>query len=714
VSRDNDLKAAILAHNNHNISTAARLYEKIIRKYPSDIDAIHNFGLLRYQQKNYVQALYLLRRAISIGATDVNIANSLATVLHAMGDLSAALNVLEKAISINSGYFPLHYSIGNVLRDQNRYDEAISAYMAAIKLNPSYEKAYNNLGSLYLKIGRIDDAVSTLTETVRLFPQLAEPYDNLGRALSFSGKSSDGILYASKACKMAPDNPAFKFGLGFSLFKSGDDKNAVFYFRQALEMGYQTAALYSALGAALYRLKEFAPSLDAYNHATQLDSADIDAMFSALYVKRHCCDWEGFEGQERRAIDAFRAYSEPVNEFCLLAMSSATAQDLLDNARRRSQAFARIDAVAPVENRREGKIKLGYLSADFHSHATAYLAAGLFECHDRARFHVSAFSCGPDDKSPMRDRLENAFDDFVDLRELSHREAAAKIRDAGIDILIDLKGYTAGHRIEILAMRPAPIQINYLGYPGSMGAPFIDYIVADEVVIPPYHQKYYDEDVIYMPHSYQVNDRKRDISAVPSREGCGLPVDGVVFCCFNNSFKITPDDFSLWMNILSTVENSVIWLYEANPIAMENLRREAEIRGIAAVRLVFGKPLPLADHLARLQLADLFLDTLPCNAHTTASDALWAGVPVLTRLGETFAGRVAASLLHAIGLPELVASSSDEYQQLAIKFAMDPELLSEKKRRLVEARLTTPLFDTLQWTRDFEERMVTLYKVIEH
>ena len=358
------------------------------------------------------------------------------------------------------------------------------------------------------------------------------------------------------------------------------------------------------------------------------------------------------------------------------------------------------------------RIKIAYLSADFRQHPVAYLMAELLERHDRGRFEIIGLSFGPDDRSEMRARLVAAFDQFLDVRAKSDAEVARLLCELKVDIAIDLQGYTRDCRPRILAHRPAPIQVNYLGFPGTMGAEFIDYIIADETVVPFEHQPFYAEKIVHLPDCYQVNDTKRKIAEwMPTRQEVELPEEGCAFCCFNNNWKITPEVFGVWMRLLHAVEGSVLWLFGDNESAERNLRKEAQARGIDPARLVFAGRLPLEDHLARHRLADLFLDTLPYNAHTTASDALWIGLPVVTRLGGSFAGRVAASLLNAIGLPELVTHSIEDYEALALRLAKDPSLLEGYRNRLATNRLTHPLFDTDRFRRHIEAAYLQMWEI---
>jgi predicted O-linked N-acetylglucosamine transferase (SPINDLY family) len=365
----------------------------------------------------------------------------------------------------------------------------------------------------------------------------------------------------------------------------------------------------------------------------------------------------------------------------------------------------------PRERYVHDRIRLAYLSSDFRQHPTSYLAAGLFEHHDRSRFEITAISLEKGNDSDLRKRLQASFERFLDVETHSDDQIASLIAALEIDILVDLNGHTKGMRTNVLARRPASIQVNYLGYPGTMGADCIDYMIADRIVVPETHAAFYSEKMVFLPNSYQVNDAGRGVAGkAPERTALGLPPSGFVFCCFNNSFKFTPDVFDGWMRILKQVDGSVLWLFEDTPTAAINLRKEALARGVGAERLVFARRVPRADHIARHGAADLFLDTLPYNAHTTASDALWAGLPVLTQIGGTFAGRVAASLLTAVGLPELIAQTQEQFESMAIELTTQPMALAAIKAKLARNRLATPLFNTELYTRNIESAYVTMYQ----
>ena len=390
---------------------------------------------------------------------------------------------------------------------------------------------------------------------------------------------------------------------------------------------------------------------------------------------------------------------------------SASPEDQLTCTKQCLADNPRIRRCGAGEKYTHDRIRIGYFSADFRNHPVGRLAVGLLEAHDKSHFTTLALSSGPDDGSELRRRTKSAVDDFVDVRNRSDADVAALIRRREIDIVVDLTGFTLAGRFGVLARRAAPIQVNFLGYPATMGADWIDYIIADRTIIPAEHFQFYGERVVWLPDTYQANDDKSGIAErVPTRAECCLPETGFVFCCFNNTFKINPQIFDVWMRLLAATANSVLWLLGTNPIAERNLRREAERRGIAAERLIFAPRLAVADHLARHRRADLFLDTLPYNAPTTASDALWAGLPLVTCQGDTFAGRVAASLLNAIGLPELITASLEEYEALALKLARDPALLGAMKEKLRRNRDTYPLFDTARFARHIESAYETMWQ----
>ena len=550
-----------------------------------------------------------------------------------------------------------------------RFEEAIPAYERAVALRPDLPQAHHNLAVALRQVGRLGEAADAYRRALVLRPHVPEVHNNLGNTLRDMGLLDAAVDSYRQALALRPTSPEILNNLGALLQMQGRLDEAVAALRKAVALKPDFAA----------------------------------ALSNLIYTSKLVCDWRHLEADEQACRALVRA-GKPMVPFHFINVTQSPAE-LLHCARQWTAARTKGVGRLPPRPRTTGeRIRLGYLSAKFFQHPSAVLAAELFELHDRARFEVIAYSIGPDDGSAMRRRLEHAFDRFVDLRALDDAGAARRIREDGIDILVDLTGCNDNERVPILAWRPAPIQVGFLGYPGTLGAPFMDYVIVDPIVVPMAEQRYFAEKLVQLPDCYQPNDRQRAIAErTPSRAECGLPETGFVFCCFNNSYKLTAALFEVWMRLLRTVPGSVLWLLAGNPGVEPHLVREAAARGIDAGRLVFAPRTPsVADHLARQRLADLFLDTLPYNAHTTASDALWAGLPILTCTGGSFAGRVAASLLHAVGLDELVTPDLGAYEALALRLAAEPALLAGLRARLAANRATASLFDTPRFTRNLE------------
>jgi predicted O-linked N-acetylglucosamine transferase (SPINDLY family) len=514
---------------------------------------------------------------------------------------------------------------------------------------------------------------------LRLNPHYPEAHTNLGNALRFLGRVDAAEISFREALRLKPHNPVAYNNLGNVLIDQG-------------------------------KLMEAA---DAFGRASALRPNDADALALWFHLKQRICDWSDYREHEAKILNGTRQQPLAGMAFNLLGISSS-AERQFGYARQVAATLSVPNSAkfAHATPRSGEKLRLGYLSSDFRALPVTFLIAGVIEHHDRQGFEVIGYSAGADDGGKMRRRVAAAFDRFVDISKTPDPEAAQLIHSDAVDVLIDLNGYQPENRAKILAYRPAPIQVNFLGYAGTTGTDFVDYIIVDRFVVPADQQRFFSERLVHLPHSYQCNDDKREIAAAtPSRSDCALPETGLVFCCFNDSYKITPDFFDIWMRLLHAVPGSVLWLLERDEVGKANLAWEAVARDIAPERLVFAGRLPLSEHLARHRLADLFLDTLPFNAHTTASDALWAGLPVLTCTGGTFAGRVAGSLLQAIGLSELVTTSLEEYEALARRLARDIDLLRQFRGRLAENRLSFPLFDTARSTRALEAAYRQMWKI---
>ena len=582
--------------------------------------------------------------------------------------------------------------------------EAARLYSAVLREAPRNFQALYLLGFVQFQQGRFDDAQRLIGEAVKINPHSPDAFYNRGCALQHLQRHEEALVSFDRALALKPDYGDALTNRGATLLALKNHAEAIASFDRALALQPHDAEAMSNRATTLFEMRRYDESSAAYERLVTAAPQFPYGTGNLVLARAYCCDWRNFAQDRARITAELRAGKA--------AMSPHATTLILDNAEDQLRSARRwvADRCPPSpsplwrgEIYRHDRIRVAYLSADFHAHATAFLIAGVLEHHDRSRFETIALSFGPDDASEMRARLMRGCDRLVDVRTKSDSEIAMMVRQWEVDIAVDLKGFTQDSRPGIFVHRAAPVQVNYLAHPGTMGAGYMDYIVADRMVIPPEHRSAYSEKIVYLPETYQANDSARRVAErAPSRAEAGLPGSGFVFASFNNSYKITPAVFDVWMRLLRAIDGSVLWLLQDNETATANLKREAEARGVEPRRLIFARRVDVAEHLARQRLADLFLDTLPCTAHTTASDALWVGLPVLTVLGTTFAGRVAASLLHAIGLPELVTSSLADYETLALSLARDPAALSRLKAKLQDNRLVYPLFDTARFTRNLE------------
>ncbi|MCU0940002.1 MAG: tetratricopeptide repeat protein, partial [Burkholderiaceae bacterium] len=588
-----------------------------------------------------------------------------------------------------------------------RWADAATAFERAAKTSPNDAVIWLSLAQSRRKAGRLATAIEAAQRARALDPGLVVATRLEAACLSEQHRYEEAAALLGDLPISKDDDHELHFARGYALLQQHRAQEAVAPLMDALARKPDHAASHVQLGNAFQLLGLHEEAMHCFGTAALLEGDNPAYASATLYEALHACRWDDLPTLREQLNDRLaRRPDIPAVPFMFLALSSDRAQQ---HAVAKAYARSQFGAIKPLPARRAGpqspgeRIRLGYLSNDLHQHATAYLVAELFERHDRARFDVTLYSYGIDDGSPMRRRLQRAADRFVDVARQSDREIAERIRADGIDILVDLKGYTRQARSAVLAYRPAPVQVNFLGYPGTMGPGLADYIIGDPAVTPLEHAADYSEKLALMPHSYQPNDRQRKIGPRPSRAECGLPEHGVVFCCFNNAYKITPEIFAIWCRLLDAVPGSVLWLLECTTQARDNLLSAARAGGIDPTRIVFAKPLPLADHLGRLQNADLVLDTLPYNAHTTASDALWAGVPIVTCPGKTFAARVAASLCQAAGLGETIVDSLAAYEQQALALARDPQRLRILRDRLQADGPQSALFDSARYAAHLED-----------
>ncbi|MGE5640790.1 MAG: tetratricopeptide repeat protein [Clostridia bacterium] len=700
------------AHNNR-ATVLARLgrreealasAERAIALEPGYADAHNNRGTILLDLGRAADALPSFERACELAPSSPDAHCNRGHALRQLGRPREALDAYDRALAI----FPRHvdslYSRGNALLDLRRPQDALASYERALHANPHHADAHGNRGVALQQLGRTEEALESYRRAIELAPHDARLRSNLGGALVALGDAQAALPLLQEALRLRPDSSDAHNNAGLALQATGQPAQALASFERALVLRPDFVEAHQNLGAALEEFKRFEEAAASYARALALEPAHDYLYGTWLLSRMQVCDWSGYAGALSELTRRLERGERAAPPFCAAVLTGSPG------AQRRAAETWVADkhppnaALGPIERRAGGgRIRVAYYSSDYYEHATAYLAAELIERHDRARFEIVGISYGPVKEDAMRRRLAGAFDRFIDVRERSDLDVAKLSREMEIDIAVDLKGFTRGSRGRIFSYRAAPLQVSYLGFPGTSGAPYMDYLVADPVIVPEESLAHYSEKIVFLPGSYQVNDSRRSRpTQAPARSELGLPASAFVFCCFNNSFKITPEVFERWMRILHGVPESVLWLLEDTPAAAASLRAEAARRRIPADRLVFAPRQPLAEHLARHRQADLFLDTLPCNAHTTASDALWAGVPVLTCAGSTFAGRVAASLLRAVGLDELVAADGPAYEALAIRLARAPQELAALKERLERGGATSALFDSARFTRGLE------------
>jgi predicted O-linked N-acetylglucosamine transferase (SPINDLY family) len=735
----------VIACQTQRYELGVELITRAIRVNPGVAEAYNNRGNALLDLKRPEEALASYDKALVLKPDYAEAHTNRAAALKELKRFDEALASYDKALALNPGIPVTHYNRGNALSDLKRLEEALASYDRALELKPDYADAHYNRGNVLLGLKRPDEALASYDRALALHPGYADAYYNRGNAQLELKRPDEALASYDRALALKPDEAKAWYNRGNALLALHRPGEALGSYDRALVLKPDYAEACNNRGNVLYELKRLDEALASYDKALTFDPGVAEAhnnrgnvlidlkrpdealasyekalelkpdyeflSGTLLHTRMKLCEWQGLDESLGTFEADIRGGKKVTTPFPALSLIDAPELHKQVSRTYADTKYPASEALGSISKRAgTAKIRLAYYSADFHNHATSYLMAELFEAHDADKFELYGFSFGPNKQDDMRQRVASAFDEFIDVRDKSDREVARYSRELGIDIAIDLKGYTTDARPGIFAERCAPVQVNYLGYPGTMGAGYMDYVIADTTVIPRDRQSDFTEKVVYLPHSYQVNDSTRKISGrVFNRQEFGLPESGFVFCCFNNSYKILPATFDGWMRILKAVEGSVLWLLEDNPTGANNLRREAEARGVAGSRLVFANRMPLDEHLARQRLADLFIDTLPCNAHTTASDALWAGLPVLTCMGKSFAGRVAASLLHAVELPELITQTQADYEAKAVELATDTGKLGEIRLKLERNRLAAPLFDAKLFTRHIEAAYEAIY-----
>ncbi|HWY65269.1 MAG TPA: tetratricopeptide repeat protein [Rhizomicrobium sp.] len=691
---------AIALQRSGRLDEAERLYLEVLAQDPRDFTARHLLGVTRAQSGRTHEALADIEQALEIDPGDPDAMLNRANVLKMLNRPQDALAGYDEALKRRPGWAQAQNNRGTVLQALGRHKEALAAYDQVLAVQPGHLEALNNRGSVLQDLRRPAEALAAYEQALRLAPNFATAFNNRGSALMELKRFGDALSCFDRALALRPGDTQAMNNRGNALQGLLRYDEALAAYDQALALKPDYGEAQNNRGQALQQLKRHDEALAAFDGATP---AQPQAFGGAAMAALDLCDWTRtaqIELQMERRIAA----GEAISPWVLLGYSGNEQLQRQCAANVIRQRFPLLPPPLATGGYRHGKTRIAYISSDIGHHPVTSQVVQLIENHERGAFEIIGIGTNPDDGSPQRRRMVSAFDRFIDGDQLTPFALAEQLRALEVDILVDLNGHTRGDNFDVMSHRPAPVQASWLGYAGTTAAPFIDYVIADPIIAP--HAEGFSETLAYLPHCFFPCDTSRSLGTLPSRADAGLPQDAFVFCCFNNAWKITEPVFSIWMRLLTQIPGSVLWLKQAGEKTKANLRQAAADRGVDPDRLVFAKPAPLDVHLVRHQLADLFLDTLPYNAHATACDALWAGLPVLTRRGSAFAGRVAASLLTAIGLPELIVESAEDYEARALALARDPSRLKGLRDKLAANRATAPLFDTPRLARDLE----TLYR----
>ena len=698
-----NISGACYAHIGEPIM-AIKQYEQAIEIDSNYSEAYSNLGITLQELGELENALESFEKAFSLKPEKIENANTISSILEEINDPNISVEYYQKIIKSSPGLYIVHFNLGIAYQKLNFVDEAINSYKDAINLHPKFADAYLNLGIILEDSEKSAEALVNLEKAIEIEPNNSVIWNNLGITLKSLERIDDSIKNFEKAIEHGPDDSSIYYNLGLTLRDINRIDEAIINFEKAILLDPHNGELYLHLGEIYNSIKSHRKALVALEKAYSINPGIEFLLGSIVNTKMDLSLWDELSDNLNILTSKVTNNEKAITPFALMA--------LIDDPQvqsKASQIYANFNyphstyesKIKPYSNHK--KIRVGYFSADFHNHPTMHLMAELFELHDKRKLEIFAFSFGPNQQDRWRKRVVLSFDKFIEVSSKSDSEISMLSREMEIDIAVNLGGYTHSSRTGVFANFAAPIQINFLGFPGTMGVNYIDYIVADHTLITSENENHFSEKIVYMPHSYQSNLSHREISnETLSRQELGLPDKGFIFSCFNSPHKITPMTFKSWMRILKSVEGSVLWLYCNNKDTISNISKTASKFGIDENRIIYAKRLPVEEHLNRIKKADLFLDTLPYNAHTTASEALRMGVPVLTLIGNSFASRVAASLLNAVNIPELITYTQVEYESLAIELALNSEKLGNIKSKLINNLPTSALFDCRAYTKNLE------------
>jgi predicted O-linked N-acetylglucosamine transferase (SPINDLY family) len=709
-------KMAIKAVEEKQFEDAELLFNELLSIEPKNAIAFNNCGMAQMHQKKYTEALHNFTNAIKQDQKYTVAHWNLGRAYQGLGQHDKAINSFKKAIDLDPEFTGVYQSWAESLKAKKQLHEANVFFDKAIALDSKNKELYFLQAEIYEKQKKIHLALKNFQKIIEIEPRNLKANIYCGHALRILKRYKEAIEKYKHCIDLSPKDAKLYFNLALCQKAENLKTEAIQNYKKAIEINSQFASAHHNLAALFHDQKKYKNAIDHYQTAFQIDPEMEFLLGNEAYAVSSSCNWKNYDYivqnlTERLCKD--RPVAIPFPYLALVddpALHQKVASVFVNRRYSKSSEILEMDRVDINE-----KIRIGYFSSDFYNHATLVLMTEFFKLHSRHKFEIIAFSFDSQKKiDQFRNRVKSNFDQFLDVSSMDDDGIVALSRSMGIHIAVDLKGYTKENRCGIFLKRAAPIQVNYLGYPGTMGTSCFDYIIADRTVIPEEYKKYYTEKVVYMPDSYQVNDQTRPVSEKKfTRKEMGLPEDDFVYCCFNNNYKITPETFDSWVRIIKSVPKSILWLLEDNEDAKKNLTQEFVDRGVDQSRIVFAKRISVPEHLARQKLADLSLDTLPYNAHTTASDALWVELPLVTLMGKSFPARVAASLLKAVGLEELITYSRKDFEALAIDLATDPKKLQMIKKKLVLNRQSSPLFNTQSFVNNIElayQEMINLYK----
>jgi predicted O-linked N-acetylglucosamine transferase (SPINDLY family) len=697
-----DLHSAVALWQRGRFDEAAATCRAILARQPENADALNLLAAACAQTHRYTEAVEALARAIELRPKDAVLRSNLGNALRAAGNTERALQCYREAIRLQPDYVDAHYNMAVALQGTGQATAAEKAYQEALMLNPSHAAALYNLGNLQRAAGRPREAAASYERALAASPRLVQALNNLGTLLQEDGRRTEAIACYTRALEIQPDFAEAHHSLGGAHLEAGLTEEALGSYQRAIVLDPSNAEAHYSRGNALRTAGRIDEALPSYRRALELRPGLAAAAAEHVYTMLRACEWTDLSehiGKLRALVDA----GETVSPFVMLHITDDPA--LLQQCARRYARTKRVDAPSLWDGKRYGheRTRVAYLSPDFRDHPVGTSIVELLEHHERSLLEVTLVSFTRAHRDRTAERCRAASDRYLDAHDLSQPEVAAWLRKNEVDIIVDLMGYTAGNRQRVLACRPAPAAVAYLGYPGTLGAGWVDYLIADSSVIPPEEAIYYDEEVLRLPGTFMPTDTTVPPATGRRRSHENLPEDAFVFCCFNHPAKITPAVFDVWMSLLRQVDRSVLWLQASTTSSQQRLLREARARGVDASRLVFASRVrSREEYLGRLRLADLFVDTHPYNAHSTARDALWAGLPVLTCAGRSFASRVGASLLNAVGLTHMIAGSLEQYSDLAVRFARDPVILHAAREQLDARHTSQGLFSAVDLCKDLE------------